>query len=84
MKLQALLVALIVTLCVLYSAWRLAPAGLRRSALGSLARVPGLMRVRVIAAWHARAQGQVEAGCGGCAATSASLRKRTPGALPRS
>jgi hypothetical protein len=84
--LQALIVAVLVTACALYSSWRLMSAALRLRALGGLRRVPGISRAAWFVAWQARAQSRLAAGCTSCApqATSAASRKQTPGALRRS
>jgi hypothetical protein len=84
--LQALIVALLVALCALYSIWRLLSARLRLRLLDRLAAVPGIGSAAWFAALRAAALSRFAAGCAGCAptATSAASRKQTPGALRRS
>jgi ferrous iron transport protein B len=84
--LQAVIVALLVALCALYSIWRLLSARLRLRLLDRLAAVPGIGRAAWFAALRAAALSRFAAGCAGCApaATSAASRKQTPGALRRS
>ncbi|MGB9332585.1 MAG: hypothetical protein WCB10_17610 [Steroidobacteraceae bacterium] len=84
--LQAVIVALLVALCALYSIWRLLSARLRLRLLDKLAAVPGIGNAAWFAALRAAALSRFAAGCAGCAptTTSAASRKQTPGALPRS
>ncbi len=81
---QLALVALLVALALLYSAWRLMPAAWRLKLLTAMARVPLLRGRAGFEAWRARAARKAAAGCGGCApATGGQPAKRTPGALRR-
>jgi hypothetical protein len=84
--LQGVIVALAVTLCALYSTWRLLSARLRMRVMDLLARVPGIGSARWFAAARAHAVGKLAAGCGSCApaAKNAASRKQTPGGLRRS
>ena len=84
--LQGLVVAVLVTLCVLYSVWRLLSARLRMSVMDALARLPYIGSARWFAALRAHAVAKLAAGCGSCAPapTSAASRKQTPGGLRRS
>jgi hypothetical protein len=84
--LQGLIVAAVVTLCALYSAWRLLSARLRLRVMDALARVPGIGTASWFSALRAHAVSKLAAGCGSCApsATSAASRKQTPGGLRRS
>jgi hypothetical protein len=84
--LQGLIVAGLVTTCLLYSTWRLLSARLRMRIMDALARVPGVGTAHWFAALRAHAVGKLAAGCGACApaATSAASRKQTPGGLRRS
>ncbi len=83
---QALIVAVLVMACTLYSSWRLMSARLRLRMLGTLSRLPGVRGAAWFVAWQARVQSRFAAGCSSCApqATSAASRKQTPGALRRS
>jgi hypothetical protein len=80
--LQALLVALLVGACALYSTWRLLSGRARLRALELLAGVPGIGRAAWLAALRARVV-QGTGSCGGCAGASAAAPKRTSGALRR-
>ena len=84
--LQGLIVAVVVLLCALYSAWRLLSARLRMRLMDVLARVPGLGSASWFQALRSHAVAKLAAGCGSCApaATSAASRKQTPGGLRRS
>jgi hypothetical protein len=84
--LQAVIVAAVVTLCALYSTWRLLTARVRMRVMDVLARVPGIGHARWFAALRAHAVAKLAAGCGACAPapTSAASRKQTPGGLRRS
>jgi hypothetical protein len=84
--LQGLVVAAAVTLCALYSIWRLLSARLRLRVMDALARVPGLGSASWFEALRAHAVAKLAAGCASCApaATSAASRKQTPGGLRRS
>lgn len=84
--LQGLIVAVVVLLCALYSAWRLLSARLRMRVMDALARVPGLGAASWFQALRAHAVSRLAAGCGSCAptATNATSRKQTPGGLRRS
>jgi hypothetical protein len=75
--LQEVLVAVLVTACALYSAWRLLSARLRLRCLDALAALPGAPRVPWLTAARQRVLSGLGAGCGGCAQHS------TPGALSR-
>jgi hypothetical protein len=80
--LQALVVALLVSACALYSLWRLLSGRARLRALELLAGVPGFARAAWLASLRARLAGGL-GGCGGCAGASAPGPKRTSGALRR-
>jgi hypothetical protein len=79
--LQAVVVALLVGACLIYSTWRLLSQRARLRALERLARVPGFARAAWLAALRARLVGGM-GGCGGCAGASAGP-KQTSGALRR-
>jgi hypothetical protein len=83
---QVLIVAVAVTLCALYSTWRLLSARLRIRVMDALAHVPGVGGTAWFAALRAHAIAKLAAGCGSCApaATNAAFRKQTPGGLRRS
>ncbi|HEX4387088.1 MAG TPA: hypothetical protein VH109_00525 [Steroidobacteraceae bacterium] len=80
--LQLFAVALLVSVCALYSTWRLMSVRLRLRSLELLGGVPGLARAAWLAALRARLVTGAGA-CGGCAPPSAASRKQTPGALRR-
>jgi hypothetical protein len=84
--LQGIVVATAVTLCALYSIWRLLSARLRLRVMDALARVPGIGSASWFEALRAHAVAKLAAGCGSCApaATNAASRKQTPGGLRRS
>ena len=75
--LQQVLVAVLVTACALYSAWRLLSARLRLHCLDALAAVPGVRTARWLTAARRRALSRLGAGCGACA------QRPTPGAISR-
>ncbi|HWZ61392.1 MAG TPA: hypothetical protein VNX02_00085 [Steroidobacteraceae bacterium] len=85
--LQAVLVAVVVGACLLYSAWRLASLALRLRLLAALATLPGARRATWLGALRARTLAQLQSGCAGCASgatpPAAGHRNRTPGALRR-
>ncbi len=82
--LQVIVVAALVSVCALYSLWRLLSGAARLRTLDALARLPGVESMGWFARLQARTRAGSGAGCGGCAAApSAASRKRTPGALPR-
>jgi hypothetical protein len=73
--LQQVLVAVLVTACALYSAWRLLSARLRLRCLEALAALPGARTAPWLTAARQRVLSGLGAGCGGCA------QRSTPGAL---
>jgi len=84
--LQQVLVAVLVTACALFSAWRLLSARLRLRCLDALAALPGAHTARWLTAARRRALSGLGAGCGGCAQRStpgAVSRNQTPGAPRR-
>jgi len=84
--LQQVLVAVLVTACVLFSAWRLLSARLRLRCLDALAALPGARTARWLTAARRRALSRLGAGCGACAQRStpgAISRNQTPGAPRR-
>ena len=84
--LQVIVVAAVVSVCALYSLWRLLTLAARLRTLDALARLPGVRSMGWFVRLAARTRAGGGAGCGGCAASpgaSAASRKRTPGALPR-
>ena len=83
--LQEVLVAVLVTACALFSAWRLLSARLRLRCLDALAAMPGASRQRRTAA-RQRVLSGLGAGCGACAqhpTPGARSRNQTPGAPRR-
>jgi hypothetical protein len=83
--LQGLLVALIVSVCVIYSTWRLMSVNARVRALGVLGALPGIRGSRWFQDLKARTEAALGGGCGSCgSAKPATSPKRTPGALHRS
>ena len=84
--LQEVLVAVLVTACALFSAWRLLSARLRLRCLDALAALPGARTARWLTAARQRALSGLGAGCGGCAQHSkpgALSGNQTPGAPRR-
>jgi hypothetical protein len=82
--LQQLLVGVLVTVCALFSAWRLAAVPLRLRALDALAALPGVRRMPWLATLRERTIARGTAACGGCAPKpGAASRNQTPGALRR-
>jgi hypothetical protein len=83
--LQCVVVALIVSACVIYSTWRLLSVSARVRALGLLALLPGISRAHWFQGLRARTTAGLAGGCGSCSgSTPATSPKRTPGALRRS
>ena len=64
-SLQTLIVALLVPGCALYAAWKLMPAGARRSLAMSLLRLPHLP-TPLAARLQRQAQAASGCGCDGC------------------
>ena len=84
--LQEVLVAVLVTACALFSAWRLLSARLRLRCLDALAALPVARTARWLAAARQRLLAGLGGGCGGCAQPStpgARSRNQTPGAPRR-
>ncbi|MBS0365181.1 MAG: hypothetical protein JSR67_05065 [Proteobacteria bacterium] len=76
---QQVLVTLLVLVCVLLAAWRLASVRLRLKLLDALERIAPLP----LAGWRARlrqrALAQLTAACGGCSRADAGAAAATPG-----
>ena len=86
MVLQQVLVAVLVTACALFSAWRLLSARLRLRCLDALAALPGARTAPWLTAVRRRTLSRLGAGCGSCAQHStpgAVSRNQTPGAPRR-
>jgi len=85
--LQGVLVAVLVTACALFSAWRLLSARLRLRCLDALATaLPGARTARWLTAARQRLLSGLGGACGSCAQHStpgARSRNQTPGAPPR-
>ena len=82
--LQQLVVGVLVAVCALFAAWRLASVSLRLRALDALAALPGMRRMPWLAALRQRTFARHTAACGGCAPKpGAASRNQTPGALRR-
>lgn len=87
--LQSVLVGLLVAVCVIYSAWRVASLRLRLRVLDGLALLPQVLTAPWLAALRSRTLTQLAGGCAGCAAGGAPTRdaaarpNQTPGALRR-
>jgi hypothetical protein len=84
LALQVIVVAVVVSACLVYSIWRLLSGAARQRLLDLLTRVPGVAALGWFERLQARTLAKSGVGCGSCgASTTAASRKRTPGALPR-
>ena len=87
--LQGVVVAVAVTACLIYSAWRLASLKARMRLLDSLAALPAALTAPWLARLRQRTLAQLAGGCAGCAAGGTATPgapgrpTRTPGALRR-
>jgi hypothetical protein len=77
--LQAIVVGLVVAVCVIYSAWRLASLRSRLRILDALAGLPAVLTAPWLTLLRRRTLAQLAGGCAGCAAGGG----LTPGAAAR-
>ncbi len=77
--LQAIVAGVVVAVCVIYSAWRLASLRLRMRTLDVLAALPAALTAPWLARLRQRTLAQLAGGCAGCAAGGG----LTPGAPAR-
>jgi hypothetical protein len=75
---EGLVVALIVTCCAVFSAWRLMSARLRLRLLDALAEAFGKAGVQLLTRLRQKTMAQVAGGCGACARATGTVSAISP------